>query len=134
MPFRKLLKAKIHRATVTHADLNYEGSISIPPELLAEAGILEFEAVDIWNVTNGNRLETYTIQGKSGSGVISVNGAAARLVQPGDLVIIASFGYYEESALAKYEPKVVFVDSLNKSIGSRKEIPGPQTRNNQIQC
>ena len=86
---RKLLKSKIHGATVTHADLKYEGSITIAPELLKASDIAPYEAVQIWNVTNGNRFETYAIIGDSGSKDISVNGAAARLVQPGDKVIIA---------------------------------------------
>lgn len=126
MSFRKLLRSKIHRATVTHADLNYEGSITLSPELLKEAQIAPYEAVAVWNVTNGNRFETYAITGEIGSTDVCVNGAAARLVQPGDLVIIASFGYFEAEAVAQHEPTVVFVDANNRSTGIRKEVPGPK--------
>lgn len=125
---RKLLRCKIHRATVTHADLNYEGSITLAPELMEAAGLAEFEAVHIWNVTNGNRFETYTICGESESEHISVNGAAARLVSPGDILIIAAFHMVPESKLAGYEPTVVFVDANNRIKACDKEIPGPKTR------
>lgn len=126
MNFRKLLRSKIHRATITHADLNYEGSITLPPELLKEANMLPFEAVNIWNVTNGNRFETYTIEGKPGSTDVAINGAAARLVSPGDVIIIAAFGFFQEEAAQTHTPTVVFVDENNRSKGQRKEIPGPQ--------
>ncbi len=126
MNFRKLLRSKIHRATITHADLNYEGSITLPPELLKEANMLPFEAVNIWNVTNGNRFETYTIEGKPGSTDVAINGAAARLVSPGDVIIIAAFGFFQDEAAQTHTPTVVFVDENNRSKGHRKEIPGPQ--------
>ena len=124
--YRRLLRSKIHRATVTHADLNYEGSISIPPELLEAAGMAEYEAVNVWNVTNGQRFETYTIKGQSGSGQISVNGAAARLVSPGDVVIVACFELIPEGRVAGHAPRLVFVDPKNKLLPSRSEVPGPQ--------
>ncbi|MCX8083578.1 MAG: aspartate 1-decarboxylase [Calditerrivibrio sp.] len=114
--FRSMFKAKIHRATVTDADLNYEGSITIDEDLLDASGILPFEKVDIYNITNGARFSTYTIVGKRGSGEICLNGAAARLVQKGDLVIIVSYGLYSEEELRNHKPVVVHVDSNNKII------------------
>lgn len=108
-----MLKCKIHRATVTDADLNYEGSISICPKLIKAAGLREFEAVDIYNCNNGARFTTYVITGKEGD--ICLNGAAARMVQRKDLVIIASYGQYSEEELRKHQPICVFVDSKNKT-------------------
>jgi aspartate 1-decarboxylase len=122
---RRMLLGKIHGATVTHADVAYEGSVSIPPELLAAAGLLVGEAVSVWNVTNGNRLETYTIAGEAGSGVISINGAAAHLVSPGDKVIIAAFGFFLDPEAVAYAPKVVFVDDSNRIKACRPEVAGP---------
>ncbi|MGB9731614.1 MULTISPECIES: aspartate 1-decarboxylase [Calditerrivibrio] len=113
---RTMFKAKIHRATVTDADLNYEGSITIDEDLLDASGILPYEKVDIYNITNGARFSTYTIVGKRGSGEICLNGAAARLVQKGDLVIIVSYGIYSEEDLKNYKPVVVHVDKNNKII------------------
>lgn len=128
--FRKVLRSKIHRATVTHADLDYEGSITLPKELLDAANLLEYEAVDVWNITNGNRFSTYTILGEndaeSKKNTICVNGAAAHLVTPGDLIIIASFNYLQSDQLADYPPKVVFVDQNNMIKDQRAECPGPQ--------
>lgn len=109
-----MFKSKIHRATVTEADLNYVGSITIDEDLLEAAGIYPNEKVQIVNNNNGARLETYTIAGKRGSGIICLNGAAARLVQPGDIIIIISYCWLEEKELAQYQPKVVFVDKNNK--------------------
>jgi aspartate 1-decarboxylase len=123
--FRKLLRCKIHRATVTHADLEYEGSITLPPALLNAASLAESEAVCVWNVTNGNRFETYTILGEEDSEVISVNGAAAHLVKPGDIIIIAAFGFYSEGQVAQHKPTVVFVDERNRIREQRAEIAGP---------
>lgn len=114
MFYRKMLKSKIHRARVTQADLDYEGSITISPELLKLANILAYEAVNVWNVTAGTRFETYAITGSKGSTDICVNGAAAHLVTPGDLIIIASFTQVPEEACALWEPQVVFVDSFNR--------------------
>ena len=112
--FRTLLGGKIHRATVTQADLNYVGSITVDEYLLDAAGILVNEKVQIVNNNNGARLETYTIAGKRGSGVICLNGAAARLVQPGDVVIIMSYVLLSEPEISAHEPKVVLVDEANR--------------------
>lgn len=110
-----LLKTKIHRATVTEADLNYEGSISIDPALLDASGILPYEKVDVLNITNGQRFTTYAIKAtRRGKGDIKVNGAAARLVQKGDLVIICAFATMSEPVAQKYKPTLVFVDKNNK--------------------
>jgi aspartate 1-decarboxylase len=121
---RKMLKSKIHRATVTGADLHYEGSITIDKDLMEASDIIPYEAVAIWNVTNGNRFETYAIEGERGSGVICINGAAARMVAPKDLVIIASFVNMENEEAKQYEPKLVFVDEKNQMLPTRKEIAG----------
>lgn len=121
---RKMLKSKIHRATLTGADLQYEGSVTIDRDLMDAADILPYEAVSIWDVNNGSRFETYAIEGERGSGVVCVNGAAARLVAPRDLVIIASFSSMSDAEARAYEPKLVFVDEQNKILPSRKEIAG----------
>ena len=113
---RTMLKSKIHRATVTDSDLHYVGSITIDPDLLEAADILEHEQVAVVDVDNGARFETYTIAGRRGSGDLCLNGAAARLVQPGDTVIVISYADYEASELAGYEPTVVHVDSRNQPI------------------
>ncbi|HSV08638.1 MAG TPA: aspartate 1-decarboxylase [Candidatus Binatus sp.] len=123
---RKMLRAKIHRATVTQADVHYEGSITIDRRLMDATDLLPNEAVCVWNVTNGNRFETYAVEGAPDSGVICVNGAAAHLVSPGDLVIIAAYTWLEEEAARAYEPKVVFVDERNRMREKRAEVPGPQ--------
>ena len=124
---RKMLKSKIHRATVTGADLHYEGSITIDLDLMEASDIIPYEAVSIWNVTNGNRFETYAIEGERGSGVICINGAAARLVAPKDLVIIASFVNMSNEEAMQYEPKLVFVDEQNRMLPTRKEKAGQGT-------
>jgi len=121
---RIMLKSKIHRATVTGADLHYEGSITIDRDLMDAADIVSYEKVAVWNVTNGNRLETYAIEGQRGSGVICLNGAAARLMAPKDLVIIASFVNMENAEAIKYEPKLIFVDEENRMLLTRKEDAG----------
>jgi aspartate 1-decarboxylase len=121
---RKMLKSKIHRATITGADLHYEGSITIDRELMEAADIIAYEAVCVWDVTNGSRLETYAIEGEPGSGVICLNGAAARLVAPQDLVIIASFVSMSDAEALLHEPKLVFVDGKNRMLDSRKEVAG----------
>jgi aspartate 1-decarboxylase len=121
---RKMLKSKIHRATVTGADLEYEGSITIDPLLMAAADILPYEAVDVWNVTYGTRFQTYAIEGQPGSGTICINGAAARLVSRGDKVIIASWLEIPDEEAASYEPKLVFVDDKNVATDQHKENPG----------
>jgi aspartate 1-decarboxylase len=119
-----MLKSKIHRATVTGADLHYEGSVTIDRDLMDAADIVSYEKVAVWNVTNGSRLETYAIEGQRGSGVICLNGAAARMVAPKDLVIIASFVNMENAEAIKYEPKLVFVDEQNHMLPTRKEDGG----------
>jgi aspartate 1-decarboxylase len=124
---RKMLKSKIHRAMVTGADLHYEGSVTIDKDLMEAADIIPYEAVSIWNVTNGNRFETYAIEGERGSGVICINGAAARMVAPKDLVIIASFVGMDDAEALVHEPMLVFVDERNHLIPTRKEIPGQGT-------
>ncbi|MEC9493058.1 aspartate 1-decarboxylase [Flexistipes sp.] len=110
---REMFKSKIHRATVTDADLNYEGSITIDKDLMDAAGIYTYEKVEIYNINNGARFATYTIDGERGSGEICLNGAAARHVQKGDLVIIASYAMYNEEELENYEPVVIQVDEFN---------------------
>lgn len=112
--FRTMLGGKIHRAAVTEADLNYVGSITIDQDLLDAAGICINEKVQIVNNNNGERFETYTIPGERGSGVVCLNGAAARLVQKGDIVIIMSYVMLSEPETAVHEPKVVLVDERNK--------------------
>ncbi|MCD8552956.1 aspartate 1-decarboxylase [Seleniivibrio sp.] len=114
--FREMFKSKIHRATVTDADLHYEGSIGIDLDLMEASGIREYEKVDIWNITNGERFQTYAIEGRRGSGEICLNGAAARKVHVGDMVIIATFAMYDEKELENYKPTVVQVDANNKII------------------
>lgn len=111
---RTMLKSKIHRATVTQADLHYVGSCTIDADLMEAADLLEGEAVDIVDINNGNRLTTYCITGERGSGIISINGAAARLISPGDLVIIIGYGLMETAEARAYEPRVIFVDEDNK--------------------
>ncbi|MEZ6087226.1 MAG: aspartate 1-decarboxylase [Pirellulaceae bacterium] len=128
MPFRKLLSAKIHRATITGADLEYEGSVTIPPELMQAAGIVPYEAIQIWNVTRGTRLETYAIEGVVGSGDICANGAAAHHIFPGDKVILATFAYYDQEDASSHRPRLIFVDDANKIKHEGPEIPGPQRR------
>jgi aspartate 1-decarboxylase len=113
---RTMLKSKIHRATVTQADLHYVGSVTIDSDLLAAADLLPGEKVAIVDVTNGARLETYVIPGAAGSGVIGINGAAAHLVHPGDLVILISYGQMDETQARTYQPRVVHVDADNRVI------------------
>jgi aspartate 1-decarboxylase len=117
-----MLKSKIHRARVTHADLNYEGSITLSPKLLDAADLLPNEAVHIWNITAGTRFETYTIEGKPGSSAVCVNGAAARLVAPGDLIIIASFIDIPNHACRSFKQSIVFVDEHNQIKAMRPEV------------
>ncbi len=126
---RTFFKSKIHRATVTQADLDYEGSVSIDEDLLEAAGIWEYEAVHIWNITRGTRLQTYAIKGERGSGTICINGAAAHLMKPNDLVIIATFAELEESEARVHKPKVVLVDRQNKIVAKDvTEVAGPGRR------
>ena len=118
-----LLSGKIHRATATHCELHYEGSCAIDENLLEAAGIHEFEAIDIWNVTNGSRFSTYAIKAERGSGIISVNGSAARRAAVGDLVIIAAFAQVHEEQVKGFEPKLVFVNPDNRIQEERSTIP-----------
>jgi aspartate 1-decarboxylase len=113
---RVMLKSKIHRATITDSDLHYVGSITIDPDLLDAADILEHEQVHVVDVDNGARFETYTIAGERGSGEMKVNGAAARLVHTGDTIIVISYGQYDEADLERYEPKVVHVEKGTNTI------------------
>jgi aspartate 1-decarboxylase len=120
---RSMLKSKIHRATVTQADVDYEGSITVDARLLEAADILPFEEVHVWNVTRGSRV------GPSGSGVVCINGAAAHLTHPGDLVIIATFAQLDEQAARSHRPRVVLVDERNRIRDpAAQEVPGPQRR------
>jgi aspartate 1-decarboxylase len=112
----KMMKAKLHRATVTQSDLHYEGSIGIDTDLLDQSGILANEAVHVWNVNNGQRWETYAIPQPAGTGEIQVNGAAARLAQVGDVIIIAAFSWMTESAAKELTPRVVLLDESNKPL------------------
>jgi aspartate 1-decarboxylase len=119
-----MLKSKIHRATVTHCELHYEGSCAIDEDLLDAANLAENEQIAIWNVNNGERLTTYAIRGKRGSGMISLNGSAARRAQLGDLVIIAAFAQVDEVELKNgWAPNLVFVDESNKIRGNRDHVP-----------
>ena len=129
---RKVFYSKIHRAVVTQADLDYEGSVTIDADLLAAADIYEHEAVHIWNVTRGTRLVTYALRGASGSGVICINGAAAHGNKPGDLVIIATFADMSSEEARAHVPKVIRVDENNRIIGDAPEIPGPYTQQNAV--
>src|SRR3954464_8173988 len=119
---RTMLKSKIHRATVTDCDLHYVGSITVDPDLLQAADILEFEQVAIVDVDNGARFETYTIAGERGSGEMKVNGAAARLVHRGDTIIVISYASYDQAEMAGYEPKVVHVNRANEIIDVDAEV------------
>jgi aspartate 1-decarboxylase len=121
---RKMLQSKIHRATVTHADVHYEGSITLPPHLLDAAGLVPYQAVSVWNVTNGHRFETYAIRGLPG-GDIAINGAAAHLAGPGDIVIVSAFAYLPEEQANRHQPRLVFVDAKNRISDLRPEVPGP---------
>jgi aspartate 1-decarboxylase len=132
--FRKLLSAKIHRATVTGADVDYEGSVTIPPELLEAADIHPYEAVHIWNITRGTRLETYAIAGLHGSNDICANGAAAHLIRPGDKVIVSSFTFVPADNLHNHRPKLIFVNESNQITHAGPELPGPQRRRTAKGC
>jgi len=115
---RTMMKSKIHRATVTQADLHYVGSVTVDEDLLDAADLLPGEMVHIVDVTNGARLETYTIAGERGSGVLGINGAAARLVHPGDVVILIAYGQMDTAEAKGFRPRVVFVDAGNRILGT----------------
>jgi aspartate 1-decarboxylase len=125
--FRHMLKSKIHRVAVTQCELHYEGSCAIDEDLLEAANILENERVHIWNINNGARFITYAIKGQRGSGMISVNGSAARRASVGDLIIIAAFAQVHEDQVAAHKPQLVFVDEHNRANGSRDHVPVQQS-------
>jgi aspartate 1-decarboxylase len=128
-PRRSMLKSKIHRATVTQADVDYEGSVTIDADLLTAADILPFEEVHVWNVTRGTRFRTYAMSGEAGSGVVCINGAAAHLAGPGDLVIIATFTQLDAAAARIHRPNVVLVDEHNRVRRTHvAEVAGPARR------
>jgi len=132
--YRTMLKSKIHRATVTHADLHYVGSVTVDRDLLDAADLLPGELVAIVDVTNGARLETYVIEGERGSGVIGINGAAAHLVHPGDVVILISYvqvAYGEEGA---YQPRIVHVDAENRIVGLGADASVPVPGSDQLRA
>lgn len=119
---RTMLKAKLHRVHVTHSELHYEGSCAIDEDLLDAADIREYQQIDIYNITNGERFTTYAIRAQRGSGVISVNGAAAHKASPGDILIIATYAMYSEIELQKFKPSLVYVDERNCMVDQRNEI------------
>lgn len=121
---RTMMKSKLHRATVTQANLDYVGSITIDRDLMDAADLLPNEKVQVVDNDNGNRLETYVIEGERGSGVVGLNGAAARLVHPGDTVIIISYGEYEDADARAHDPTVVFVDGHNRVVDIGPEVAG----------
>ena len=120
---RMMLKSKLHRVTVTQAELHYEGSCAIDEDLLDAADIREYQQIEIWNVNNGERFTTYAIKAERSSGTISVNGAAARKAAEGDLLIIATFAIYNEIELAKLQPELIYVDAKNRIVNRSKSIP-----------
>ncbi len=120
--FRTLLKSKIHRVKTTHAELHYEGSCAIDEDLLDASGIVENEQIHIWNVDNGERFVTYAIKGQRGTGMISVNGSAARRAAVGDLLIIAAFAQVHEDQIAAHKPKLVFVNDQNQQVELRDKV------------
>ncbi|MCC7099099.1 MAG: aspartate 1-decarboxylase [Rubrivivax sp.] len=121
--FRTLLKSKIHRVRATHCELHYEGSCAIDEDLLDAAGIVENEQVHVWNVDSGQRFVTYAIKGQRGSGMVSVNGSAARRACVGDLLIIAAFAQVSEEELATHQPRLVFVDERNRQVSLSHKVP-----------
>jgi aspartate 1-decarboxylase len=124
--FRTLLKSKIHRAAVTHCELHYEGSCAIDENLLEAANIAENEQIHIWNINNGERFITYAIKGERGSGMVSVNGSAARRACSGDLLIIAAFAQVPDDQVASHQPQLVFVDETNRQTALRHKVPMQQ--------
>jgi aspartate 1-decarboxylase len=118
-----MLKSKLHRVRVTHAELHYEGSCAVDEDLLEAADIREYQQIDIYNVSNGERFTTYAIRAQRGSGIISVNGAAAHKANPGDILIIAAYAAYSELELQKFHPQLVYVDERNRIVARRDHIP-----------
>jgi len=125
---RTMLKCKIHRATVTEAMLHYEGSITIDETLMEASGLVEYEMVHIYNIDNGNRFSTYAIKGERDSGVICLNGAAARQVSKGDLIIIANYATYDDKELANFQPTLVYVDAKNRISKVKKKVESESQR------
>ena len=123
--FRKMLKSKIHRATVTQADLHYVGSLTLSADLMEAADMLPGEKVDVLDITNGARLSTYTIAGPRDSGIVGINGAAAHLIKPGDLVIIVSYTLLEDAEARAMAPRIVFVDSENRINSESADLAAP---------
>jgi len=125
---RLMLKSKVHRATVTEADLDYEGSLTLDEDLIDAAGIKPFEAIQVYNITTGSRFETYIITGERGSGTVCINGAAAHLASPGDLVIICSYAYMDEKEVLSLQPRIVLVDGRNriKKLAHGQSAPAPR--------
>jgi aspartate 1-decarboxylase len=123
--YRSMMKSKIHRATVTQADLHYVGSLTLCADLMRAADLLPGERVDVVDIDNGNRLSTYVIEGPAASGVVGINGAAARLISPGDLVIIIAYGSYSDEEIARLKPAVVFVDRANHMLGTGDDPAEP---------
>ncbi len=121
--YTNMLKAKIHRVTVTHAELNYEGSIAIDGRLLDASGIRDYEQIHAWNVNSGQRFVTYALRAEEGSGIISVNGSAARSAQVGDVIIIAAFVHLDTAELESYQPTCIYVDPQNRMTHSNHSIP-----------
>jgi aspartate 1-decarboxylase len=120
---RIMLKSKLHRVRVTHSELDYEGSVAVDARLLETADIREYERVEVYNLRNGERFATYAIRAEAGSGIISVNGAAAHKASPGDIVIICAYGEYDEKELANFKPRLVYVDAANRITHTRNTIP-----------
>lgn len=120
---RTLLRAKLHRVTCTHSELDYEGSVAIDGRLMEAADIHEYERVDIYNIRNGERFSTYAIRAQDGSGIISINGAAAHKASPGDMLIIATYGVFEEKEVAGHKPRLIYVDAQNRITHTRHTIP-----------
>jgi aspartate 1-decarboxylase len=120
---RRMFKSKLHRATVTATEIDYEGSVTLDRELMAAADIWQFEEVHIWNVTRGSRFTTYALEGEAGSGIVCINGAAAHLVEPGDIVIIATFAEMPEDVARRHQPKVVLLDA--QTAIEQVELQGP---------
>jgi aspartate 1-decarboxylase len=129
---RTMMKSKIHRASVTQADLDYVGSITLDAALMDAADLLEGEQVAIVDVTNGARIETYVIRGPRGSGIVGINGAAAHLVHPGDLVIIISYGVFEDAEARALEPRVVHVDAQNRIVKNGNDAAEPTPGSDQV--
>ena len=120
---RTMLKSKLHRVSVTHSELDYEGSCAIDEALLEASNIREYEKISIYNVTNGERFSTYAMRASKHSGIISINGAAAHKASPGDIIIIASYAIYNEIELEKFKPQLVYVDGNNRIRSQRNAIP-----------